>query len=170
KKEIVLVYENYKSFINNKYSKTYSFDDEVLTEEFGTEEEIEEMNNQKTSYAPNWNPAYRHFAQGLIDYKIAYHKDGIYYTLVAKIEDNIACVASEINIPRVAFNWKNEKKQSENYPTLTTTESEDGQTCGKFKIRPYAGTRRLTNYSIDADFKATDTSLPPQNDTWAHSY
>ncbi len=162
KKEIVLVYENNEAYKNNKLTKTYTFDDEVLTEEFGTEEEIVELNNSKG--APNWNPNYRTFYNiGNVDvkYKIAYFKYVVYFTLVAKmkkskIQYNGTCLyvyAEGDYTPRNKLN-KNFDDEKESWSP-------------KFKVRPWYSTRSLTNYYIDAYFYTHSGSVS-DTDTWAH--
>ncbi len=161
---LVFVYDDYNGYLNGKYTKKYSFDDEVLTLEFGTKEEIAELNSSKGGYAPNWNPGYRYWANLFIWYKIGYHKFGIYYTLSSKIKDN-GCIASSINIPTVVYSWENRKKK---HPSETINGT--GKTCGKYKIRVYYGTKKLISYSIDADFEAKYARFPDDVDSWAHSY
>ncbi|MBN2891243.1 MAG: hypothetical protein JXL97_05205, partial [Bacteroidales bacterium] len=174
KKEIVLVYENYKSFIYNKYSKTYSFDDEVLTLEFceanllaKTGEVLQNDCGCKGTYCNDYNagdatinvPSY-----GWVKYNIKYLKYGIYYTLVTNSWKQSYDQRLKQNLT-FTYNYQYNGGGGDN------SEFKDGYNKS-YTIRGYAMRFRLTDYDMIADFIIHDYGQVPSwwnSYSWSHS-
>ncbi len=162
-KRTVKVYYSIDNYSSKKADKVYSFDDEILTLEFGTKAEKKELLSNKSKYAPLYNPAYRYDESGGCKYKIAYHKDGIYFTLVAKIKQGGSNYF--FRIPIVQYEWAN-KNRSESGKMKDIGYFIQVQ---KLKQRPYFSGRRLLSYSIQASFEAKLWGKIKVNDRWSHS-
>ncbi len=171
KTEQVLVYDNHKNYTSKTKARTYTFDDEVITEEFGSEEEKAELavvvesdcdckgDEGKGNYCNAYYPSTRKWnancTQGAwAKYRTSYKKYGVYYTLKAHIwKDGYYSGALRIEL-LAEGHWKNGISEGD-------FNSNKGGTAHQYTIRPYAKTRRLKDYYIHTDYAMVDNQCAP---------
>jgi len=165
-KKIVKVYNSIDNFNNLESDKIYGFEDEVLTLEFGNKKDKKEYEETKNKGLVNYNPDYRIFYNiGVVDvsYKIAYHKYGIYFTLVAKIKKSkIEYGGTDIYVSASgSYTPRNRSKVN-----FYSADYSEGGVFPKYHVRPWYSMRSLSAYKINGYFSAS--YLMSQSDSWEH--
>ncbi len=163
-KRQVLVFDDYDSYQKNKYTKVYSFDEDVLEKEFRSNNI--ETNESKAKGESYYNPNYRKFKMSNlnVNYKIAYYKYGIYFTLVAKIKKSKTQIGGcHLEVGASGY-YKPKNRRRQEFKRSAYHKS---GFWWKYKVRPYYSTRSLESYYIYADFHTYDDSYS-YYDTWSH--
>ena len=165
-KRLVYVYENFTHYLNNKFSKTYSFDDEVLTIEFGTEAEITQLTNDCIG-APLYFPRNRiwyNVGTTNVKYCVRYVKLGVYFTLFSSIwKTKIQWGGTYVST------WNRGSYTPRNRPSKNFDCSDNGWGPNSYTARSYSSIRRLSSYDIEAGFHSYATN-DSRWDSWSHSY
>ncbi len=165
-KQIVLVFENHNAYLNDKCSKTYSFNDEVLTMEFGTQEEIESIKTTKATdfYLPSFRTWYN-VGNTDVKYRIAYVKLGVYFTLYALIKKTaIQFGGTYVSVCASGY-YKPKNKSKVSYDC----DDYFAQGWGpiEYIARPWSSMRSLEYYYIEGFFHASSENVSLY-DTWSH--
>ena len=172
--EHVLVYDNFKDYTNKTNERKYTFDDEVITIEFGSvEDNYEEVDtanecldckDAKGSYCNGYYPDIRKWEPfgrvSYVKYRVSYKRWGVYYTLKARIwRQGSGGVITSVSI---YGNWENKKSSGSFNDSSSGTEH-------NYTERPYSSSRRLKDFYIEANFAAYDYAQSPtlqKYNTW----
>lgn len=143
--------------INNNISAgilQYSTNDNLVDLLDGTFEEASNCPGEKLGYY-YWNTS-----GGQVMYKIVYQKAGIYFSLQSKIKKDHYGGAEFLSISTYDHSavggtnfWKHKKKCD----TFFKYDSGYGR---EYNIRPYAGTRALTDYLFSISYYCSDNGTP----------
>ena len=178
KTEKIIVYDNFTDYTNKTNARKYTFDDEVITKEFGSEEDnIEEINTENecipckdAKRRHKWCNVYFPSAKEWNDvgdtervkYRLSYQKYGLYYTLKSRIWQTGN--GAEISVS-VSGSWKNRRSSG-------NIGGSSSGAVSSLTIRPYAKMKRLKDFTFRADFAADDYgTYPPAHEdyTWIKS-
>ncbi len=170
KTEQVLVYDNHKNYTSKTKARTYTFDDEVITEEFGSEIEKEELAQMIESdcdckgtdgkgrfckhYNIGWKTWYANCSSGYWSKRtFVYKKSGIYNTLKCNIRKRSYGKQIRLTV-EMKGSWTNYNGSG------TFDEYKEGY-GHSYTIRPYYGVRGLKDYSVDSWFRMIDETCAP---------
>ena len=178
KTEQVIVYDNFKNYSNKTNAREYTFDDEVITEEFGFKEDeeiVEEMQNEsncadckatddKGKYCKSKNSPSTPYKNNIgnnqwTKCQIQYNKFGIYYKLKGKIWRNWK--SGEIIAKCSSTSTYSHKNGSGTMASGAIVKSW-GKTAN---LVLYSGRFRLKNYSFSVKFEVDDQ--PSHNFTYS---